>query len=85
MIKWVRAEAGEYTSTDGRFQVRKTWNRLYGNHWALYDKEYKKDQRPRGPAYNAKTLKACQHMAELYAKECRDAVTTKETENIMVE
>lgn len=43
MIKWVRLCAGEYESKDKRFKIKKTWDRLYGNHWELYDstlKEY---------------------------------------------
>lgn len=38
MIKWKRIEAGEYESEDSRFHILKTWDRIYGDHWQLYDK-----------------------------------------------
>jgi len=38
MIKWKRIEAGEYISNDERFVIYKTWNRVYGDHWVLRDK-----------------------------------------------
>ena len=39
MIKWKRIEAGEYESEDERFHIEKAWNRIYGNHWELWDRE----------------------------------------------
>ena len=38
MIKWKKIEAGEYKSEDGRFYIFKTWNRIYGDHWLLRDR-----------------------------------------------
>jgi len=38
MIEWKRIEAGEYESKDGRFHILKTWDRIYGNHWQLLDR-----------------------------------------------
>ena len=38
MIKWIKIEAGEYESEGGRFHIVKTWDRVYGNHWQLSDK-----------------------------------------------
>lgn len=35
--KWKKIETGRYMSDDGRFTVRKKWDRLYGNHWLLTD------------------------------------------------
>ena len=37
MIKWNKIEAGEYVSDSERFRIVKTWDRIYGNHWKLYD------------------------------------------------
>ena len=37
MISWKRIEAGEYESTDKRFKIQKTWDRIYGDHWKLRD------------------------------------------------
>lgn len=36
-IQWQRIEAGEYRSLDGRWEVLKVWDRLYGDHWQLTD------------------------------------------------
>lgn len=37
-VEWRRIEAGEYESSDGRFYILKAWDRLYGNHWSLRDR-----------------------------------------------
>lgn len=61
MIKWKRIEAGEYESEDGRFYILKTWDRIYGNHWQLLDKnatDYYKD------LYHENTLLDCKLKAE---------------------
>lgn len=39
MIKWNKIEAGYYESDDGRFYIIKTYNRIYGNHWQLHDRD----------------------------------------------
>jgi hypothetical protein len=62
MIKWNKIEAGEYKSEDNRFHIIKTWNRIYGNHWQLYDsnnKDYYKG------LYQEKTLLDCKLKAEV--------------------
>ena len=45
MIKWKRLDAGEYESADERFHIIKGYDRIYGDHWILYDRnepdEYK--------------------------------------------
>ena len=38
MIEWVRNEAGVYEDVNGRFTVMKTYDRVYGNHWQLHDR-----------------------------------------------
>ena len=38
MLQWKKIEAGEYVTSDGRFHIIKTWNRIYGNHWQLRDR-----------------------------------------------
>lgn len=61
MIKWKRIEAGEYYSEDGRFHIIKTWDRIYGNHWQLHDKnnpDYYKG------LYYERTLLDCKLKAE---------------------
>jgi hypothetical protein len=64
MIAWKRIEAGEYESEDGRFHILKTWNRIYGNHWQLQDKnepDYYKS------LYDEQTLLDCKMKAETIA------------------
>ena len=66
MLKWKRIEPGEYRSTDGRFYILKTWNRVYGNHWQLHDKansDYYKG------LYLENTLLECKLKAEEIANE----------------
>ena len=61
MIKWEKIEAGEYRSSDERFHIVKTWNRIYGNHWQLHDlnePEYYKG------LYHENTLLGCKLKAE---------------------
>lgn len=60
-VQWKRIEAGEHDSLDGRFNVCKTWDRLYGNHWHLTDhniKDYYKAQTA------CESLKHAKHVAE---------------------
>lgn len=61
MIKWKRIEAGEYVSEDERFHILKTWDRVYGDHWQLHDKnnpDYYKG------LYHEQTLLDCKLKAE---------------------
>ena len=37
-ITWIKKDAGEYESSDGRFYILKTYDRIFGNHWVLFDK-----------------------------------------------
>ena len=75
LIEWIKKEAGDYISKDGRFHIVKTWNTVYGNHWHFTDNngDYYKD------SYYGNTLKACKHYAEkiveqklMKSKECLD-------------
>ena len=65
MIKWKKIEAGEYKSEDGRFFVFKTWNRIYGDHWLLRDRNA--DDYYKG-LYHEKTLFDCKFKAEMLNK-----------------
>lgn len=61
MIEWTRIEPGEYESTDQRFHIIKTWDRIYGNHWQLRDRneaDYYKG------IYSEMTLMDCKLKAE---------------------
>ena len=61
VIKWNKIEAGDYKSDDERFHIIKTWNRVYGNHWQLYDSnstDYYKG------LYQERTLLDCKLKAE---------------------
>lgn len=61
MIEWQRKEAGYYESIDNRFLIMKTYDRIYGNHWVLHDKnidDYYKRQ------YHEDTLRDCKLKAE---------------------
>lgn len=65
MIRWRRIEAGEYVSENERFHILKTWNRIYGNHWQLRDKnepDYYKS------LYHEQTLKECKLKAEVLSQ-----------------
>lgn len=61
MLKWIRIEAGDYKSDDNRFRILKSWDRVYGKHWKIYD--------TRNPnyykgLYHEKTLLDCKMRAE---------------------
>ena len=60
MIEWIKKEAGDYISKDGRFHIVKTWNTVYGNHWHFTNNngDYCCD------SYFGDTLKSCKHYAE---------------------
>ena len=64
MIKWTKIEAGEYESEDKRFHIEKTWNRIYGDHWELLDRE--EPDHYKG-IYNEESLSACKLKAEMIA------------------
>ena len=61
MLKWVKKEAGEYESFMGRFHVLKTWDRIYGDHWQLRDRN--EEDYYKG-LYHQNTLMECKLMAE---------------------
>lgn len=61
MIKWKRIEAGEYKSEDGRFRIIKTWDRIYGDQWLLFERNA--DDHYKG-LYYENTLLDCKLRAE---------------------
>lgn len=68
MIKWIREEAGVYHDKIGRFKIIKTWDRLYGNHWKLFDVEADIFK----GVYHERTLLDCKLKAETIIKEKGD-------------
>lgn len=62
MIKWKRIEAGAYESEDKRFYITKTYDRVYGYHWVLYDKSIKDFYKQK---YHENTLLECKVKAEV--------------------
>ena len=62
MIKWKRLEAGEYESEDKRFYILQTYDRIYGDHWVLYDNH--ELNRYKGK-YDERTLRECKAKAEV--------------------
>jgi hypothetical protein len=61
MIKWKRIEPGEYESTDKRFSITQTYDRIYGDHWVLQDSQNPDRYKGR---YDEKTLRDCKAKAE---------------------
>ena len=77
MIKWKKIEAGEYVSDSERFRILKTWDRVYRNHWALYDTTESVDCKG---TYCENTLFDCKLKAEAIAdhdKKLADIVSAK--------
>ena len=37
MLSWKKISAGEYESSEGRFYITKSWDRIYGDHWTVRD------------------------------------------------
>ena len=60
MITWKRIEAGDYESEDGRFRILKSWDRIYSNHWKMYDKKADISN----AQYHESTLLECKLKAE---------------------
>ena len=65
MLKWTKLDAGEYQDTTERFHAMKAWDRIYGDHWVLYDS---KNISYKGK-YDERTLLDCKLKAEALAKE----------------
>ncbi len=61
MITWVKLDAGEYESSDQRFYILKTYDRIHGNHWELQDRDEPDYYEGK---YHEETLKDCKHRAE---------------------
>ena len=36
-MKWCKTDAGHYVTDDGRFEILKGYNRVFGNCWTLFD------------------------------------------------
>ena len=62
MIAWKRLEAGHYKSEDERFEIMQTYDRIYGDHWVLYDNH--EPNRYKGK-YDEGTLRECKAKAEV--------------------
>ena len=65
MITWLKIDSGEYESSDKRFYIIKTYDRIYGNHWQLQDtheKDYYKS------LYHEYSLRECKLKAETLVK-----------------
>ena len=58
-MRWIKVDAGEYKSEDGRFTARMTYDRVYGDHWKLTDRTDTRNE------YHESTLKECKRIAEL--------------------
>lgn len=65
MIKWIKLDAGEYESSDGRFLILKTYDRIYGNHWMLQDRNEPDCYKGQ---YHEETLGECKLKAEVLIK-----------------
>ena len=66
MIDWVKLDAGEYESADHRFYIIKTYDRIYGNHWLLQDRNEPNYYRGQ---YHEETLRECKAMAKTLKRE----------------
>lgn len=62
MIVWKRLEAGYYKSEDERFEIMQIYDRIYGDHWVLYDNH--EPVRYKGK-YDEETLRECKAKAEV--------------------
>ena len=58
-MRWIKVDAGEYKSEDGRFTARMTYDRVYGDHWKLTDRANTRNE------YHESTLKECKRIPEL--------------------
>jgi len=66
MIDWIKLDAGEYESSNHRFYIIKDYDRIYGDHWLLQDRnvpDYYKGQ------YHEDTLRDCKGVAETILRE----------------
>ena len=66
MIKWKRIEPGEYESEDKRFHLLQTYDRVYGDHWVLRDRNVQDFYRGK---YDERTLLDCKLKAEAIVNE----------------
>lgn len=61
MLNWKRIEAGEYKESSGRFEIYSSYDRIYGDHWVLLDRndpDYYKGK------YDESTLREAKAKAE---------------------
>ena len=61
MITWKRLNPGEYISTDSRFYIIQSYDRIYGDYWKLVDTSVSDVYKG---TYHEKTLLACKLNAE---------------------
>ena len=57
-ITWIKKDAGEYESSDRRFYILKTYDRIFGNHWVLFDKTISDYYQQQFHEYSLKECKA---------------------------
>ena len=61
MLKWKKLAAGEYESEDKRFYILKSYDRVYGDHWILRDRNI---DDPYKQIYHENSLRDCKVKAE---------------------
>ena len=61
MITWIREDAGVYKSDNGRFDIMKTYDRVYGTHWQLHDNNASNYYKG---TYDEQSLRECKAKAE---------------------
>lgn len=64
-MEWKMIEAGDWETTDGRFNAYTAYDRIYGNHWILVDRTVDNYYKSR---YHEKTLKECIGVAKTIVK-----------------
>jgi hypothetical protein len=66
MLEWKKLDAGDYETKDQRFHAIKAYDRIYGNHWELHDRNEPDFYKGK---YDEHSLSDCKLRAETILKE----------------
>ena len=78
MLNWKRIVAGEYEESSGRFSVYASYDRIYGDHWVLRDRNESNYYKGK---YDERTLRDAKAKAEAILSSERKNKRKEEEEN----
>ena len=82
LVVWQKKGCGHYETTDGRFKATTSYDRSFGNHWKLFDKE-KFEQLKAMTGWEETWGAHCHYVSWCYEKATSHVPTLRECKSIV--